>query len=54
MGAAKANSGLVVTLLRIPYGQGFVPDDGKFKALGIQFNNTGLQVATEENYLSKI
>ena len=40
--------------LRQSYGQGFVPDDGKFSALGISFNGQNIKEVGELDYSQKI
>ena len=53
LGRAKFNTQLICDL-RSSYGQGFVPDDGIFTALGIQFNSNEIANITSSNYETKM
>ena len=53
LGRSNYNTSLIRNL-RQSYGQGFVPDDGKFSALGISFNGQNIKEVGELNYSQKI
>ena len=53
LGNSKNNSDLILNL-RQSYGQGFVPDDSKFKALGIVYSGSDLKDTINANYNAKI
>ena len=53
LGRSKYNTSLIMNL-RQSYGQGFVPDDGKFSALGISFDGQNIKEVSELNYSQKI
>ena len=53
IGRSRLNTRLISDL-RQSYGQGFVPDDGKFSALGITFNGDNNRTISETNYSKKI
>ena len=53
LGQAKRNQKLILNLRR-SYGQGFVPDDANFKALGLNFDGSNLNNTVTNNYSSKL
>ena len=53
LGRSRSNTSLI-TNLRQSYGQGFVPDDGTFSALGLSFNGYNINEISEINYSTKI
>ena len=53
LGRSRSNTQLISSL-RQSYGQGFVPDDGYFTALGITFNASNIAETPDLNYDRKI